>query len=58
MPAWRAINRYYRNPQTALRAIYGNIPYGNPLRGLPASQITAGQFVGMWRNRFNRGLRQ
>jgi hypothetical protein len=57
MPAYQAIQRYYRNPQIAMTAIHGNIPSTNPLRGVPASQVTAKQFVDMWNARFSRGYR-
>ncbi|HEX3522867.1 MAG TPA: hypothetical protein VHT52_12355 [Stellaceae bacterium] len=57
MPAYQAIAQYYRSPQVAMTAIHGNIPSNNPLRNIPANQVTAAQFVQMWNERFNRGYR-
>lgn len=57
-PAWQVINRFYRNPNTAVRAIYGNVLNNDPLKRVAPSQITAGQFVDMWKRRFARGYRQ
>ncbi|HEX8827240.1 MAG TPA: CHAP domain-containing protein, partial [Xanthobacteraceae bacterium] len=54
-PAWRVLQRFYRDPRTAIRAIYANVPRNNPLRQTAPSRITAGQFVAMWNDRFNRG---
>lgn len=56
-PAYQVIQRYYRSPQVAMTAIHGNIPSNNMLRGVPANQVTAAQFVQMWNQRFARGFR-
>ena len=56
MPAWQAIRRYYRSDAIAQSAIHKNIPSDNPLRRVPTDQITVGQFVSMWRDRFNREM--
>jgi hypothetical protein len=52
-PAWQVLRRFY-DPATAVRAIRDNIPGDSPLRGIPAEQVTVGQFKQMWRDRFNR----
>jgi hypothetical protein len=54
-PAWQAIRQYYPNENIAKKAITGNIPTGNPLRGVPVDQITAGDFVNMWKQKYGGG---
>jgi hypothetical protein len=53
-PAWKTVRPFYRSDAIAQRAIRGNIPSDNPLRGTPVDQVTAGQFRGMWADRYNR----
>lgn len=50
-PAWQAVRPFYHSEYAALTAISNNNP-----SGLPAAQMTAGQFVNMWNARFNRSL--
>lgn len=52
-PAWQAISHYYRSPAIAQRAITGNLPKNDPLRAKGAN-ITAGEFVNWWKDRYNR----
>ena len=54
MPAWEAIRRYYKSDAIAKKAITGNVY--NELKGVPAENISVGQFRDWWRNRFNREL--
>jgi hypothetical protein len=54
-PAYQALSPFYHNPRTAMTAVHGNIPTGNPLRNVPVEQVTAGQFVQLWMQRFARG---
>jgi len=51
-PAWQVIKQYYPSGEVAKRAITGNIPRGSPLYGVPADQITAGDFSKFWVNKF------
>jgi hypothetical protein len=51
-PAWQVIKQYYPSGAVAQKAITGNIPRGSPLYGLPADQITAGDFSKFWVNKF------
>jgi hypothetical protein len=52
-PAWQAVRRFYHSDAIARRAIGGNVPGVNPVR---AMNLTAGQFLGWWRSRFDREL--
>lgn len=54
-PAWKAIRPYYKSDDIAKKAIYGNIPDGNPLKDTPIDQISAQQFSNMWTSRFAQG---
>jgi len=55
-PAWQAIRPFYKSDAIAQRAIMGNIPAGNSMRSRDPNDITAADFTGMWRDKFNRGL--
>jgi hypothetical protein len=54
-PAWKVVSPFYRHPEVAQRAIVGNIPRGSPLYGLPADQISAGDFRNFWIDHFEKG---
>lgn len=54
-PAWQAIRPYYGSDAMAQKAIAGNIPSNSPLHGLPADQVTAGDFSNLWVNKFEGG---
>lgn len=55
-PAWQSVRRFYNSDGVAQKAIHGNIPSDNSLRRVPADQVTTGQFVQMWTDRFNREM--
>jgi hypothetical protein len=54
-PAWQTVGGEGRGDAFAIRKIRGNIPSDNPLRNVPANQVTNAQYVRMWNDRFNRG---
>lgn len=51
-PAWEAIRQFYGSDAVAKKAITGNIPSDNPLKGVPVEQISAGQFTDMWKAKY------
>jgi hypothetical protein len=56
-PAWQAIRKYYGSDTIAKQAIYGNIPNGSPLKGVPVEQISSTAFTNMWKDKFEMGGR-
>lgn len=54
-PAWMAVRSKYSDDGTARRAIGDNILGTSPLLYKPQNQITAGDFWGMWRDKWNGG---
>lgn len=58
MPAWRVLRPFYKDDATAKSAVTGNLPKDSGLQGTNPDQVTAGQFAGYWKNKFERGMPQ